>query len=1218
MDPPYPVLENSDTTILAPVELTLIPFSFEEEDEFRGSDSLNLHMYAHDRNSQKHLCKIVNFPVHLCIKLPKFSYDMHIHDGGTIHNAQYISKQNVIYWDDGLASELVDRFCNKLKSKNKPQPVAHHFDHFQDIYYYCKEEKQAYLYLFFKSLIAKKAFKDTCSKYHTFLNKEFQYINFEIHEEKVSSWLRLMARRNMKYNSWFTVTAREVPMGSEYRISNENIKEYYIDFETMNPIDPKLTSSWFVKPRLIGFDFETYGHRGVKRMTSSMEMKDPIFMISVDFMVSGDKSTRKKYCLCYGESNPIEGSEILNFKTEQDMLVAFSHLVVYLSPDILMGYNVYKFDWPYLLGRYSIHHIPERLIPTFGCIVDKETEIFDQKWKSSGYGENFMTFVIGSGILMMDMLPNIKRLYKLRMYSLEYVSRNFKIGGKRKLSIQKLFESFESYWRGDSDGIDKMTDVADYCIQDSALVIDLFEKTKIWFHLSSLSGEGGVSICDIFLRGEQCRCYSQLYYKCFQHGFILSNSLLFDYYYTGGYVGKPIPGVYKYVFTLDFTSLYPSIMQAYNLSYDTFIPIWFWPEIPKECCEIVKIDQEEPTEHYSISRKLDIEQKLKLRRTGYDVEITPEEISYYKKSIVITKETLNHENPIENIDFDVEDLTERTDKTMRHYEFRFIKKQYREGFMPKLEREWVAARKLVKNQIKALNKLLASLSDEKEALQDSTPEIITELEKKRQKVIDELDIAKRQAEIDELIDKANKLAKEVTTLDILISTLKDNEKLFERREFLKLEIEKINVELLIKDKTQNAIKIVANSGYGFTGVRQGMLSGVFIAICVTALGRKLVQKANDVLVEKFEHLGAIVVYNDTDSSMIACTKIDDSFDLAAIGKEMEDVISGRSESILKDGTILPAIEPIFKDPLKMEFEDVCQMCPIKPKYYLKAIRETDKEKIAKHGPFVLDEDGQPYIKKKGVLTAKRGNSKFAMGVYEELSNQVLFLDTISSALRSFSIQANNLLMDKFDPRDLTKVTELGSDYKQENYYMNVFSKNLAKWGKHVRPGDRLEYIIVKTKEEMRTGKDGKVGDKCREIEMWESDPEREPIDYEYYIEKGLQTQFDNLFSVGFMSTTKKEEFRGVGYVPAFSRCHFAHFSEPVAMVAAMVKDYTKPSDEEFGKYLAENFGVEYEIGVYPRNYYIASLVEFELERICNFVEQEKEESLKIIEYTNGI
>lgn len=1216
MDPPYPILENSDKHILAPTQLELIPFSFEEEDEFRGSESLNMHMYAHDINSQKHLIRITNFPVHLCIKLPTSSYDMHIPDGGTIHQAQYISKQNTIYWDEGLASELVDRFCNKLKSKNKPQPVAHHFDQFQDIYYYCKEEKQSYLYLFFKSIAAKKSFKDICSRYHTFLNKEFQYIQFEIHEEKVSAWLRLMARRNMKYNSWFNVTGREVPTGSEYRISNENIKEYYVDFETIIPIDPKLTSGRVVRPRLIGFDFETFGHRGVKRMTSSMEVKDPIFMISVDFMVSGDPKTRQKYCLCYGESKPVEGAEIYNFKTEQEMLVAFSHLVVYLSPDILMGYNVYRFDWPYLLGRYSIHHIPERLIPTFGCLLDQPTEIFDQKWKSSGYGENFMTFVIASGVLMMDMLPNIKRLYKLRMYSLEFVSRTFKIGGKRKITVAQMFEAFEAYWKGDSDGIDKMTKVADYCIQDSSLVIDLFEITKIWFHLSSLSGEGGVSICDIFLRGEQCRCYSQLYYKCFQHGFVLSNSLLFDYYYTGGYVGKPIPGVYKYVFTLDFTSLYPSIMQAYNLSYDTFIPIWFWPQIPKECCEIIPIDQEEPTEHYSISRKLDIEQKLKLRRTGYEVEITPEEISYYKKSISITKQTLDPENPVEVIDFDVEDLTERTDKTLRHYEFRFIKKQYREGFMPKLEREWVAARKLVKNQIKSLNKTLASLNDEKEALDDDTPEMIAQLEEKRQKITEELKAAQNQDEIDELVDKASKLAKEMSTLDALIATLKDNEKLVNRREYLKAEIEKIIVELLIKDKTQNAIKIVANSGYGFTGVRQGMLSGVFIAICVTAIGRKLVQKANDVLVERFAHLGAIVVYNDTDSSMIACTKIDDTFDLGAIGKEMEEVISGRPETTLKDGTVLPAIEPIFKDPLKMEFEDVCQMCPIKPKYYLKAIRETDKDKIAKNGPFILDSDGQPYIKKKGVLTAKRGNSKFAMKVYEELSNQVLFLDSISNTLKSFSKHATELLMDKFDPRDLTKVTELGSNYVQEGFYMNVFSKNLAKWGNPVRGGDRLEYIIVKTKEELRTGKDAKVGDKCREIGMWEADPEREQIDYEYYIEKGLQTQFDNLFSVGFMEFTQKPEFKNVGYVPAFSTCHFVHFGQPVKMVAAMVKDFMKPSNEKFAEYLFENHGIAYEYSEYPRNYYIASLVDFEIERICAYIEQEVSHVPVI--YENGI
>ena len=60
------------------------------------------------------------------------------------------------------------------------------------------------------------------------------------------------------------------------------------------------------------------------------------------------------------------------------------------------------------------------------------------------------------------------------------------------------------------------------------------------------------------------------------------------------------------------------------------------------------------------------------------------------------------------------------------------------------------------------------------------------------------------------------------------------------------------------------------------------------------------------------------------------------------------------------------LEAIFKDPLKMEFEDCCQICPIKPKMYLKAKRETNLKKILKNGPFKLDKDECPLTREQAL------------------------------------------------------------------------------------------------------------------------------------------------------------------------------------------------------------------------------------------------------------
>lgn len=1272
---PVSFQELDENLLSEPTELTLTPFVYEEYDQAGGSEWLNMYMWAFDRRSRINLCKITNFPVYECIELSDTCYYQEIPNGGTIHEAQYILKDQTVYWDEDLAENLFESICQKLKGKGKALPLNFNFGMYTDIYFYTGKKKP-YMYIFFKSLADRANFRKFCTSYNFYFNRRYEYITLTVHESKVSTFLRLMTRKDLKFNGWLTVTGVEVHEKSPFRVSNKNVREFFIDWETMKAVDPKICSSWRIKIRLAGYDFEVYGHKGVKRFVNAASTKDCIFMIAVDSKVLEEKESRAKFCLVYGDVRPLDDAQAIRFKSEPEMLVAFSRLLTYLDPDFIFGYNIYKFDEPYLLGRYDIHRIPQESIPNFGRLLNCKTEVYDQQWKSSGRGESITTFIKAPGrAATYDLLPGIKALYKLRMYSLEFVSNAFLKSGKGgnssddKVTVAEMFDAYESYHHAETEeqrqiGIDKMTRIANYCVRDASLTIDLFENRLMWYHLRSLSGEGGVSISDIYLKGEQCRCYSQLYAQCAKNNYVLSNSKYFDYYYSGGFVGKPIPGVYAYVFTLDFTSLYPSIIQAYNLCWRTFIPIWKWPDIPKDHCEIINVIQEEPTVHFSLSRKQDIEEKIKLKKKNYDVDITDEEYEYIKRSVAVSKKNIDQEKVNEDIkESDPDNLWDlpKDHKTTRHYEFRFIKKRYMEGFLPKLEREWVASRKLVKKKIKDLNKVLEGIEEQKknllkpESYNDELQKRLDDLEKEAEPHGQELEkyetiISEANMKIDnlkhsfddvsdidheeylngqieeikeaieyyeienkikELNEKLEKMLLKYEDLQRLLDVRKNNELLNEEIRQLEIKITDLISEIASADKTQNAIKIVANSGYGFTGVREGMLSGVFIAICVTFLGRKLINRANEVLEDKFSHMGAKIVYNDTDSSMLSLDIKDEDVisgkvNLKELGKLMEEIISGREEVRDKNGNIIKeAIEPVFKDPLKMEFEDCCQMCPIKPKYYLKAIRNVDPKKIQEDGFFEL-EDGVPYVKKKGVLTAKRGNSKFAMKVYQDLADRVLFMKSITSSLESLSGHVKSLLMDEYPARELTKVTELGSDYVEESYYMNVFAQNLAKWGKPVRPGDRIEYLIVKTRHEVETGESQNVGHKCREIEMWLDDENREGIDYEYYVEKGLQTQYDDLFNVGYSKITSDPKFSRVGYQPKFgkngkkSQSHFVHFSSPIKMITAMVKDFMNVADPYFKAYLEKEFEIEYDPS-YPRNYYVAELVVYELDRITTYI-----------------
>jgi len=1089
----YPI----DDSQLGVIEnLTVVPFSFNIKDNFRNRGLNEIHFWCKDRNSETYLLRVHHFPVYGCLELPKYDDDT----------------KEIIPWNYDLARRVFEYFAWSMTAKGIDPPTDFSFCKMNDVYDFSPIKKN-YLYLFFNNDKGRYGVSSMCSRVREI--RGVGKIKLISHEMSVNSLRRLMSIRDCNYSSWFRVESRLAPLNYSDRYSVSTIKEYFINWKTLEPIDGSLTKDWVIYPSVFAWDIETYSdnHRS---MPSEYNLKHCVYLISGIYQLLGKPETKRSYCIIYGESDDVEGVTIIRVKSELEGLIAFCSLVVYLDPDITSGYNIFSYDFPYIIARFSINAAK---IPQMGRILNTETEIYDKSWQSSGYGKNTICFIVMDGRIPIDLLPNIKRLIKLRKYSLDFVSHFFLGKGKHDISAPEMFSIYEKSLQKRDDGtsypehVTDMTRVLSYCVEDSNLVVDLFEKVKLWYHLTELSGVAGVPILDLFIRGEQIRCYSQISHQCYKRGFVLSNPHTYDYYYSGGFVAPPVRGIHEYVFTFDFSSLYPSIMQAYNLCYNTFIPQHLWNTVREEDCHIIIFEQEEPLDHKSSSREED----------GYDD--VPD-------------------NGYEEEKNGADVIADDKEKIMRKYEFRFVKPHIRVGIMPDLERGWVADRKKVKNELKVVEKQLKKLG----------------------------------ADIDDLKKEGN------SDHSDQLAQLEKNYR-------------ELNIRAIVLDKRQLAIKVLANSGYGFTGVKHGYLPGLPIAMCTTALGRRLVGEANKFFVEKYAHLGACLAYGDTDSSMISL-KLNGTEDIKAIGEEMADAISGRPEKILKDGTVLPAIIGIFPDPLKMEFEDCCRILCLKKKMYAKAKRNLDT------GDFYRGDDGKIEISSKGIMTAKKGKNKLSTDIYSDALDRIINKDSLTNTLRSLVSHFTRLMNDELDTREyLTMVQELGSNYKNEWYEMNLFQNYLSRLGHPVKPGDRLEYIVVRIPEEdenltLKGKAQHKIykGNKMREITLWEQNPNREEIDYLYYIEKGLCEPYDFLFSVGFQNVTSLSYFQDIGWKPMFSRCHFVHFSSPIKMIMAFIDDLMKANDMQ----LEQLLGLKIEG---KKITLISKAINMFVEKICDHVDR---------------
>jgi len=140
--------------------------------------------------------------------------------------------------------------------------------------------------------------------------------------------------------------------------------------------------------------------------------------------------------------------------------------------------------------------------------------------------------------------------------------------GKDDTTAQEMFASH----RGSAD--DRAV-IAKYCIQDCDLVLTLMAKLDTIVNARGMADVCRVPIQYIFLRGQGIKIFSAVVYQASKRNQIImtQDGLEGDSSYEGAIVLPPKIGMYldQPIPVLDFNSLYPSNMIAFNLSPDTLV-----------------------------------------------------------------------------------------------------------------------------------------------------------------------------------------------------------------------------------------------------------------------------------------------------------------------------------------------------------------------------------------------------------------------------------------------------------------------------------------------------------------------------------------------------------------------------------------------------------------------------------------------------------------------
>ena len=296
---------------------------------------------------------------------------------------------------------------------------------------------------------------------------------------------------------------------------------------------------------------------------------DPIIQIGTTFHRYGSDEIIYKSLINLGTCDPIDGVNVIQCKSEKELLMKWKNLIIEKNPDIITGYNIMGFDFKYMYDRSIELKCKEIFMTDFGKSSRIDATFTSKTLASSALGEVNMHFYNFEGILIIDMYTYVKAptVLTLDNYKLDNVCEH--ILGEKKVDL-KPNELFAKYLGTSTD----RKDIAVYCIQDCILVNRLFHKMKVLENNTGMSNVCLVPLSYIFHRGQGIKIYSLVMYECSKRKQVIPcKEVVDDGMYEGAIVLNPKTGIYieDPIVVFDYSSLYPSSMIAENLSHDSHI-----------------------------------------------------------------------------------------------------------------------------------------------------------------------------------------------------------------------------------------------------------------------------------------------------------------------------------------------------------------------------------------------------------------------------------------------------------------------------------------------------------------------------------------------------------------------------------------------------------------------------------------------------------------------
>jgi DNA polymerase elongation subunit (family B) len=162
---------------------------------------------------------------------------------------------------------------------------------------------------------------------------------------------------------------------------------------------------------------------------------DKVTFIGTTFLTYGNKQPHYNHCIVLDTCDDLDipNTDIETYDSERDVLMAWRELVIRENPDIIIGYNIFGFDYNFMFLRAqengcASEFIEMSKIQNHICgTLDKDTGMYNIEHSSItiASGTHDLGYIKMPGRIQLDLYNHFRREENLVSYKLDYVAGHF-------------------------------------------------------------------------------------------------------------------------------------------------------------------------------------------------------------------------------------------------------------------------------------------------------------------------------------------------------------------------------------------------------------------------------------------------------------------------------------------------------------------------------------------------------------------------------------------------------------------------------------------------------------------------------------------------------------------------------------------------------------------------------------------------------------------------